>query len=62
MERTPTVIEIENVVTRFGQQVVHDGVSFDIERGTLVALIGGCAAPMKSGAKEPCTYPNPYSC
>jgi phospholipid/cholesterol/gamma-HCH transport system ATP-binding protein len=35
------VIEIDSIVTRFGDQVVHDGVSFDVERGTLVALIGG---------------------
>ena len=28
-------------LTRFGDQVVHDGVSFDVHRGTLVALIGG---------------------
>jgi phospholipid/cholesterol/gamma-HCH transport system ATP-binding protein len=35
------VIEIESIVTRFGQQVVHNGVSFAVERGTLVALIGG---------------------
>jgi len=27
----------------------------------LVALLGGCAAPGKGG-KEPCAYPNPYSC
>jgi phospholipid/cholesterol/gamma-HCH transport system ATP-binding protein len=36
-----TVIEIDSIVTRFGEQVVHDGVSFAVERGTLVALIGG---------------------
>jgi len=35
------VIEIDSIVTRFGDQLVHDGVSFDVERGTLVALIGG---------------------
>jgi phospholipid/cholesterol/gamma-HCH transport system ATP-binding protein len=34
-------IEVDEVVTRFGDQVVHDGVSFRVERGTLVALIGG---------------------
>jgi len=28
----------------------------------LVALMAGCAAPMKSAGKEPCAYPNPYSC
>ena len=35
------VIEVEDVVTRFGAQTVHDGVSFSVRRGTLVALIGG---------------------
>jgi phospholipid/cholesterol/gamma-HCH transport system ATP-binding protein len=41
MPRGDTVIEAESVVTRFGEQTVHDGVSFTVERGTLVALIGG---------------------
>jgi phospholipid/cholesterol/gamma-HCH transport system ATP-binding protein len=36
----PAVIEVDAIVTRFGAQVVHDGVSFAIERGTLVGLIG----------------------
>jgi phospholipid/cholesterol/gamma-HCH transport system ATP-binding protein len=35
------VIEIDRIVTRFGAQTVHDGVSFDVHRGTLLALIGG---------------------
>ena len=35
------VLEIRSVVTRFGRDVVHDGVSFTIARGELVALIGG---------------------
>jgi phospholipid/cholesterol/gamma-HCH transport system ATP-binding protein len=38
---TAPVIEVEQVVTRFGAQTVHDGVSFTVSRGTLVALIGG---------------------
>lgn len=38
---TGPVIEIEQVVTRFGAQTVHDGVSFEVAPGTLVALIGG---------------------
>ncbi len=41
MPAPAAVIEIDSIVTRFGEQVVHDGVSFDVERGTLVALIGG---------------------
>lgn len=35
------VIEVEDIVTRFGAQTVHDGVAFSVGRGTLVALIGG---------------------
>jgi len=35
------VIEVEGIVTRFGSTTVHDGVSFDVERGTVNALIGG---------------------
>ena len=35
------VIEVDGIVTRFGANAVHDGVSFSVARGTLVALIGG---------------------
>lgn len=42
--RTPAsapVILVDGIVTRFGAQIVHDGVTFSVGRGTLVALIGG---------------------
>jgi phospholipid/cholesterol/gamma-HCH transport system ATP-binding protein len=35
------VLDVASVVTRFGADVVHDGVSFEIGRGEVVALIGG---------------------
>lgn len=38
---TEPLIEVVDVVTRFGSQTVHDGVSFKVQRGELVALIGG---------------------
>ncbi len=34
------VIEVQDIVTRFGARTVHEGVSFTVERGTLVGLIG----------------------
>lgn len=40
-EQSPTVLEVDSIVTRFGDQTVHDGVSFTLQRGTLTALIGG---------------------
>jgi len=36
-----TVLQVDSVVTRFGRSRVHDGVSFRIGRGEVVALIGG---------------------
>jgi phospholipid/cholesterol/gamma-HCH transport system ATP-binding protein len=35
------VLEVESIVTRFGAETVHDGVSFRVQRGEVVALIGG---------------------
>jgi phospholipid/cholesterol/gamma-HCH transport system ATP-binding protein len=35
------VIELDAIVTRFGTQTVHDGVSFSLPRGQIAALIGG---------------------
>lgn len=40
-ERAETILEVGSIVTRFGEQTVHDGVSFTLQRGTLTALIGG---------------------
>jgi phospholipid/cholesterol/gamma-HCH transport system ATP-binding protein len=35
------VIKVDSVVTRLGAQLVHDGVSFTVRRGEVVAFIGG---------------------
>ncbi len=35
------VLEVNDIVTRFGADVVHDGVSFAVQRGEVAALIGG---------------------
>jgi len=35
------VLEVRSVVTRFGANAIHDGVSFSVGRGEVVALIGG---------------------
>jgi phospholipid/cholesterol/gamma-HCH transport system ATP-binding protein len=34
-------IEVDSIVTRFGSQTVHDGVSFTVPRGQVVGMIGG---------------------
>ncbi|RMG30384.1 MAG: ATP-binding cassette domain-containing protein [Gammaproteobacteria bacterium] len=35
------VIEIRDLVTRFGSHVVHDGLSLEVRRGEVLALVGG---------------------
>ena len=40
MNAAAPVIEVDSVVTRFGAQTVHDGVTFSVERGRVVAMIG----------------------
>ncbi len=40
MDDSAAVLEVDAVVTRFGAQKVHEGVTFSVGRGTLVGLIG----------------------
>ncbi len=35
-----TIIEVENIVTRFGSHTVHDGVSLDVKEGEIFAILG----------------------
>ena len=35
-----SVLEVQGLVTRFGAERIHDGVSFSVRRGEMVALIG----------------------
>jgi phospholipid/cholesterol/gamma-HCH transport system ATP-binding protein len=36
-----TVIRVENLVNRFGDQVVHDGLSLEVYRDEILGLVGG---------------------
>ena len=35
------IISVRDVVNRFGTQVVHDGVSFDVQAGEVLGIVGG---------------------
>ena len=41
MDDRELVIDVRNIVTRFGSQTVHDGLDLQVRRGDLMALIGG---------------------
>jgi phospholipid/cholesterol/gamma-HCH transport system ATP-binding protein len=36
-----TVIVVQDIVNRFGEQVVHDGVSFEVNAGEIFGIVGG---------------------
>jgi len=46
------VIEAHDIHTRFGDQVVHAGVTFSIDRGELVAVIGGSGSGKSTLLRE----------
>jgi phospholipid/cholesterol/gamma-HCH transport system ATP-binding protein len=37
----PAIISVQNIVNRFGPQVVHDGVSFEVVAGEVFGIVGG---------------------
>lgn len=50
--RQDEVLQVDGVVTRFGSTVIHDGVSFSVQRGQVVALIGGSGTGKSVLVKE----------
>ncbi|MGB5309914.1 MAG: ATP-binding cassette domain-containing protein, partial [Arenicellales bacterium] len=47
-----TVIRAENIVTRFGRNLVHDGISLTVERGEIYGLLGGSGSGKSTLMKE----------
>ena len=41
MNEPAVVISVRDIVNRFGTQVVHDGVSFDVRAGEIFGIVGG---------------------
>jgi phospholipid/cholesterol/gamma-HCH transport system ATP-binding protein len=36
-----TIIEVRNLVKRYGDNVVHDGLNLDVYRGEVLSIVGG---------------------
>ncbi|MFZ2889923.1 ABC transporter ATP-binding protein [Sulfuricurvum sp.] len=38
------VIKVENIITKFDHQIVHDGVSFEVKKSEIFGILGGSGA------------------
>ncbi len=38
------IISVENLMTRFGLQTIHDGLSLDVRPGEILGVVGGSGA------------------
>jgi len=47
-----TVITVSDVVTRFGSNVVHDGISLSVDKGEIYGLLGGSGSGKSTLMKE----------
>lgn len=47
-----TVITVSDVVTRFGKNVVHDGISLSVRQGEIYGLLGGSGSGKSTLLKE----------
>ena len=47
-----TVLEMHQVVTRFGSHVVHDGVELEVRRSEIFAVIGGSGSGKSTLLRE----------
>ncbi|NPA51223.1 MAG: ATP-binding cassette domain-containing protein [Epsilonproteobacteria bacterium] len=55
------IIEVENIVTKFGDKIIHDGVSLNVRQGEIFAILGESGAGKSVLLKEIIMLIKPFS-
>ncbi len=56
-----TIIKVQNIITRFEDNVIHNGVNLDINRGEIYAILGGSGSGKSLLMKEMIMLQTPSS-
>ncbi len=55
------IVEVKNIVTKFGEKVVHNGITFSVEEGTIFAILGSSGSGKTVLLSEILMLLKPYS-
>ena len=57
-EKSDLVISLKGIVNRFGDQVLHDGLALDVQRGEVIGINPSVASSSNAGTSHRFDFPN----
>lgn len=61
MVKKPVIIQVRDLVARYGEDIILDGISFDVYRGEILVIVGGSGCGKSTLLKHMIGLNQPYS-